>query len=237
MCMCIVHVYWSKFNSYGEHYATLLYRVLVFHFFFCLSLFVSFSYQLEQGESKRKALPSWLREELEKMERKKRKEMEKEALEKARLEGEREQRAAWRDELDSGDEEEDRRRERSSSRRREDREAERERERERGRGHSDRESRHRNIRPHHSSKSRSRSPYRVGHCTCTYNVLIKFSDPLLSKNFSTLQYFRLAVSLHPLQRGTERNHQKRMKRISKLLWCVWFQIKHTYHFFTYSDLH
>ena len=141
-------------------------QVHCFCFTFLLSLFVSFSCQLEQGESKRKAIPSWLREELEKMERKRRKEMEKEALEKARLEGEREQRAAWRDELDSGEEEEERRRERSSRRRegREDRGTERERERERGRGHSDRESRHRNIRPRHSSKSRS--PHRV--CYCTY---------------------------------------------------------------------
>ena len=142
------------------------YTVLLFHFF--LSLF--FSCQLEQGESKRKAIPSWLREELEKMERKRRKEMEKEALEKARLEGDREHRAAWRDELDSGEEEEERRKDRSSRRRegREDRETERERERERerGRGHSDRESRHRNIRPHHLSKSRSRSPHRVCYCTC-----------------------------------------------------------------------
>lgn len=135
--------------------------VLLFHFlcFLFLSLYLC---QLKQGESKRKAIPSWLREELEKMERKRRKEMEKEALENARLEGEREQRAAWRDEIDSGDEGEDeRRREHSSSRRREGREErgmERERERERERGHSDRESRHRNIRAHHS---RSRSPHRV----------------------------------------------------------------------------
>ena len=94
------------------------------------------------------------------MERKRRKEMEKEALENARLEGGREHRAAWRDELDSGEEDDERRRDRGSSRRREGRE-DRERERERGRGHSDRESRHRNIRSHRSSKSRSRSPHRV----------------------------------------------------------------------------
>ena len=138
------------------------YAVLLFHVL-CLLFLSHFLRQLKQGESKRKAIPSWLREELEKMERKRRKEMEKEALENARLEGEREQRAAWRDELDSGDEggEDDRRRERSSSQRREGREErgmERERERGRERGHSDRESRHRNIRAHHS---RSRSPHRV----------------------------------------------------------------------------
>jgi hypothetical protein len=134
---------------------TLCIKYTAFVSFF--SLFVSFLCQFDQGESKRKAIPSWLREELEKMERKRQKEMEKEARENARLEGEREQRAAWRDELDSGDEDEERRRERSGSRRREGRE-ERRTERERERGHSDRESRHGNIRAHHS---RSRSPHRV----------------------------------------------------------------------------
>ena len=94
------------------------------------------------------------------MERKRRKEMEKEALQKARLEGEKGQRAAWRDELDSGEEEEEHSRRREG---REDREREKEREWEKGRGHSDRESRHRNIRPHYTSKSRSRSPNRVWH--------------------------------------------------------------------------
>ena len=97
------------------------------------------------------------------MERKRRKEMEKEAFEKARLEGGREKRAAWRDEVDSG-EEEDRPKERSS--RREGwggRETEREGEGERGHGRTDRDSRHRNIRPRPTATSRSRSPHRVRH--------------------------------------------------------------------------
>ena len=164
MCTSLYNVHHID-KKFGKLSRTLYikYAVLLFHVS-CFLFLSHFLCQLEQGESKRKAIPSWLREELEKMERKRRKEMEKEALENARLEGEREQRAAWRDELDSGDEgEDDRRRDRSSSQRREGREErgmERERERERGRerGHSDRESRHRNIRAH---RSRSRSPHRV----------------------------------------------------------------------------
>ena len=51
--------------------------------------------------------------------------MEKEAIEKARLEGETGQRATWRDELDSGEEEEAGMKERSRRREgREDRERE-----------------------------------------------------------------------------------------------------------------
>ena len=85
------------------------------------------------------------------MERKRRKEMEKDAREKARHGADKKERAAWRDELDSDEEEEEHRSEKER----------RERERDRGHGHSDRESRSRHIRSYRTSKSRSKSPNRV----------------------------------------------------------------------------
>ena len=57
---------------------------------------------LPPGESKRKTLPSWLREELEKVERQRQKKLEKEAKEAARRE--QSGRPTWRDELDEEEE-------------------------------------------------------------------------------------------------------------------------------------
>ena len=69
-------------------------------FVFALNLFqVVF---LPPGESKRKTLPSWLREELEKVERQRQKKLEKEAKEAARRE--QSGRPTWRDELDEEEE-------------------------------------------------------------------------------------------------------------------------------------
>ena len=57
------------------------------------------------GETKRKTLPSWLREELEKMEHQRQKKLEKEAKDAARRE--RRSRPTWRDELDEEEEKEE----------------------------------------------------------------------------------------------------------------------------------
>ena len=62
-------------------------------------LFVFFS----SGEAKRKVLPAWLRDELEKMEARRQKELEKEKEAKER--GAREGHTSWRDEIDSEEEE------------------------------------------------------------------------------------------------------------------------------------
>ena len=58
------------------------------------------------GDSKRKGLPKWLREELEKMEKKRQKTLEKEAQELAMKEGEEKEHPTWKDEMDDSDEEE-----------------------------------------------------------------------------------------------------------------------------------
>ena len=60
---------------------------------------------LTAGETKRKTLPSWLREELEKMEHQRQKKLEKEAKDAARRE--RRSRPTWRDELDEEEEKEE----------------------------------------------------------------------------------------------------------------------------------
>lgn len=57
------------------------------------------------GDGKRKGLPKWLREELEKMEKKRLKNLEKEAQALARQEEEARNRPAWRDQ--ESDEEEE----------------------------------------------------------------------------------------------------------------------------------
>ena len=62
------------------------------------------------GESKRRTLPLWLREELEKLERKKAKQLEKEARERAF--GETEGRPKWAEELERDREREEEERER-----------------------------------------------------------------------------------------------------------------------------
>lgn len=61
------------------------------------------------GETKRKVLPSWLKDELEKIEAKKQKEVEKGKVAKEKQRN-KEGRANWRDEIES-DEEEERKRE------------------------------------------------------------------------------------------------------------------------------
>lgn len=55
------------------------------------------------GEAKRKVLPAWLKEELEKMEAKRQKELQKEQVAQERQSGE--GRATWRDEIESDEEE------------------------------------------------------------------------------------------------------------------------------------
>lgn len=75
----------------------------------CLSLLVG-------GDSKRKVLPMWLKEELKKMEKKNAKAMEKEAQEKM-MKGEGSKRPTWRDEMDSGGEGAEEERERAKEER------------------------------------------------------------------------------------------------------------------------
>ena len=103
-----------------------------------------------KGESKRKALPLWLREELEKMERKKQKQMAKEAEEAMRRGEERGDRPKWRDELNSDEEDEEGRRNKIKRERTESPVSEK------------KSWSHRSYR--HSS---SKSPARVSTCTCT----------------------------------------------------------------------
>ena len=93
------------------------------------------------------------------MEKKRRKEIEKEALELARRGGEKEQRAAWREVESDQDEEEDEKRERRSTKER----REKDKDGEKRRGSSERDSsRQRHLRSsHHGSHSRSKSPSKV----------------------------------------------------------------------------
>lgn len=94
------------------------------------------------------------------MEQRRRKEMEKEARELARRGEEGDQRAAWRDELDSDQEEEERGRERERDEGRRSRRDEREMGRDRDRQQSERDlSRQKHIRSYRTS--RSKSPNRV----------------------------------------------------------------------------
>ena len=71
--------------------------------------FISLSLPPPPPESKRKVLPAWLREELEKMEQKKQKQLRLEAEEEAALRGgaasrDGAGRPTWRDEVESGEE-------------------------------------------------------------------------------------------------------------------------------------
>ena len=94
------------------------------------------------------------------MEQRRRKEMEKEARELARRGEQEEQRAAWRDELDSDQEEEERERERERDEEHRSRRDERERRRDRDREQTERDSsRQKHIRSYRTS--RSKSPNRV----------------------------------------------------------------------------
>ena len=100
------------------------------------------------------------------MEQRRRKEMEKEARELARHGEQEEQRAPWRDELDSDQEEEERERERERDEEQRSRRDERER-RDRDREQTERESsRQKHIRSYRTS--RSKSPNRVCVWSCTF---------------------------------------------------------------------
>lgn len=74
-------------------------------FHFSLFYLMCIQHLLTAGETKRKTLPSWLREELEKMEHQRQKKLEKEAKDAARRE--RRSRPTWRDELDEEEEKEE----------------------------------------------------------------------------------------------------------------------------------
>ena len=93
------------------------------------------------------------------MEKKRQKEIEKEALELARRGGEKEQRAAWREVESDQDEEEDEKNERRSTKER----REKDKDGEKRRGSSERDSsRQRHLHSsHHRSHSRSKSPSKV----------------------------------------------------------------------------
>ena len=73
--------------------------------FILLHTMIHIQHLSSAGETKRKTLPSWLREELEKMEHQRQKKLEKEAKDAARRE--RRSRPTWRDELDEEEEKEE----------------------------------------------------------------------------------------------------------------------------------
>ena len=144
------------------------------------------------------------------MEKKRRKEMEKEALELARHGGEGEQRAAWRDEVDSDQDEEEEKDKRGRKRESRDKDSEKR------RGSGERESsRQRHSRSsYHRSHSRSKSPNKVKHTALKLYCMYK-----VKRSHIRTCIFVSRVDHHLRQNGTGKN-QRKMKRTSRWPWYV-----------------